>query len=119
MKKKLIILVEILVLIVFLRSDMAKYFLDDISGAITSAIDSLSGLPEKRELGKLRDSIESHSIDLSDAQRDYVAEITLTKDTLNRFYYLYCVNKDINPYIFGQNLVVTCGEIDRAGILKN
>jgi hypothetical protein len=119
MKKKLIILVEILVLIVFLRSDFAAYFLKDMRGALSNTMSSFSDLPEKRKLTKLRNLIESNGNPFSDAQKDYLIEITSTKDRLKRFYYLYCVNKDINPYIFGPNLSFTCREISRTSLLEN
>lgn len=117
MKKKLIILLEVLVLIVFLRSDFAAYFLDDMRQTLSHKMESLSELPEKRELNKFRNMIESSGHTFNDAQKDYLAKVTLTRDTLKRFYYLYCVNKDINPYIFGKNLAYTCSEINRTGIL--
>jgi hypothetical protein len=118
MKKKLIILIEILVLIVFLRSEFAAYFIEDMRLAISNKIEAISGLPEKRELSKLRETIGTHLVDLSEAQTNYLTEITTSNDTLKRFYYLYCVNKDINPYIFGQNLSYTCSQIDRSGVLE-
>jgi HEAT repeat protein len=118
MKKKLIILVEIVVLIVFLRSEFAAYFIEDIRVAITNKIDAISNLPEKRELSQLKETLDNQLSDLNEAQTGYLIDITSTNDKLKRFYYLYCVNKDINPYLFAENLTYTCTQINRSGILK-
>ena len=115
MKKKLVIFAEILVLIVFLRSDFAAYFLEDLRNATTDKIEAIAQMPEKRELQKLKDSIDPHIVNMNDAQKSYLSDVMENKDKLQRFYYLYCVNKDVNPYIFGANLVYFCGEINRMG----
>ena len=118
MKKKLIILVEIIVLIVFLRSEFAAYFIEDIRIAIANKIDAISNLPEKRELSELKETLETQLSDMNEAQLNYLAEITSTNDRLKRFYYLYCINKDINPYLYAENLSYVCGQINQSGILE-
>ncbi|TDF36567.1 hypothetical protein EYS14_17740 [Alteromonadaceae bacterium M269] len=119
MKKNLIILAEILVLFVFLRSDFAAYFLDDLRAATADKIEAIATMPERRELQKLRDSIRPHIANMNDAQKSYLEDVTENKDKLNRFYYLYCVNKDLNPYVYGANLVYFCGEVSRMGLVSS
>ncbi|MFT5283038.1 MAG: hypothetical protein ACI94Z_001873, partial [Yoonia sp.] len=51
-------------------------------------------------------------------QVDYVIEVTDSIEAIDRFYILYCVNKDKNPYIFGENLTKLCSEIEVSELLS-
>jgi hypothetical protein len=55
---------------------------------------------------------------LSDPQTEYLHKITSTKTELKNFNQHYCRAGDKNPYIYGTNLHLVCGEISRKGILR-
>ena len=119
MLRAFIILLEIVVLVMVLRSPFVQYFFSDIQQSLTDWMTELSMMEEKHELEELRASITPYLSDMREYQKDYVDEIIGDKAKLKSFHRLYCVAGDKNPYIYGVNLRYICSAIQRSRLLNS
>jgi len=110
MKKAVIVLLEIAILFIVLRSSFAQYLLNDMQQTVSGWFVSLSQVEEKQQLGSLNKTLAPHTRNLNKYQQEYLADITSDKFKLQKFYRLYCVEKDKNPYIYGPTLLFVCNE---------
>jgi hypothetical protein len=118
MRKFFIVLIQIIIVIVFLRSDFAQHFFGGTAKTIVGWYKSIIEVPERSKIIALRDSYMRNNMVLKTHQVDYVIEVTDSIEAIDRFYILYCVNKDKNPYIFGENLTKLCSEIEVSELLS-
>lgn len=110
MKKAVVVLLEIAILFIVLRSSFAQYLLNDMQQTVSDWFVSLSLVEEKQQLSTLNDTIAPHTQNLNPYQQEYLTDITSDKFKLQRFYQLYCIEKDKNPYIYGSTLLFVCNE---------
>jgi hypothetical protein len=114
-----IISFEILALIAMLRSPFIHYWFNDIHSDVANWMLEISLLAEKKELALFRQTIASHSQDFSESQREYLNNITSSKNSMDHFNRLYCQSNDKNPFLYGANLHYICSEIARSRLLKS
>lgn len=114
MLKFFVVVAEIVILTMSLRSSFAQYLLEDVQRGATELIADFSNKMDKTQLDGLRDSMSLHLINMKEFQQDYLNEVTTSKAQVNVFYRNYCENKDINPYINGANLILVCRSIESA-----
>ncbi len=107
----LIVLVEIAVLVMLLRTSFVQYLLEDIQQDVTEILTEISLKFEQTQLNDLRLTLQPHISGMRDFQKDYVMQITSSKAELKQFYVTYCEKKDINPYVNGANLSLVCHAI--------
>lgn len=119
MFRGLIILVEIVVLVVVLRSSFVQYLFSDIQKDISNWLIELSELPDKAELSALRGKVEPNIQAMKGFQKDYLNGVMDNRDSVNHFYQLYCVKGDKNPYIYGATLRYFCNEIQATKLLNS
>lgn len=117
MRKFIVISIQILLLVLFLRSSFAQHFFGDIAKELISWFESVSTMPERQKIMSLRDAYMRNNMALQSHQVDYVIEVTETAESINRFYTLYCINDDKNPYMFGANLKKFCADIADSELL--
>lgn len=91
----------------------------DVAGKLVSWYEQVVHVPERRKIISLRDGYMRNNLILKPHQVDYVFEVTESAESVNKFYQLYCINKDKNPYIFGANLRKFCTEIENSELLSN
>jgi hypothetical protein len=115
MWRTFVIFIEIVVLVVILRTSFVQYFLTDIQQTVSGWIESVVDIPEQQALGTLRERFFYNNMLLQPHQTDYVIEITQSKEKLESFNEFYCIIKDKNPFIYGLNLVRLCDQIKQAG----
>lgn len=118
MFRTFIVLLEIVVLVMVLRSPFVQYFFSDIQQSLTDWMTNLSMMEEKHKLEELRDAIAPYTSDMREYQKDYVLGITDNKESLKSFHRQYCVDGDKNPYIYGVNLRYICAAIQRSPLLS-
>ena len=109
-----VIAVEIILLVIILRSSVVQYFFSDIHQSLSDWMLEMSLVAEKQELKSLRDEISPITSNMKDYQRDYVEEVTSEKLRLKMFHQQYCVNGDKNPYVYGASLTSICRAIERS-----
>ena len=108
MWRALVIFIEVVILVVVLRTSFVQYFLSDIQQTVTGWIETVIEIPEQQALSSLREKYFYNNMSLQPHQMDYVLDITESKEKLESFRQFYCVKKDKNPFIYGQNLVRLC-----------
>ena len=114
-----VVTLEILALIIILRSALMQFWLSDMQTTTSQWMHGLSVTIDNQQLAKFRNEISDHVQNLSDPQTKYLQRITSTKTELNKFNQHYCRARDKNPFIYGTNLRFVCGEISRKGIPNN
>ena len=111
MWRALVIFIEVVILVVVLRTSFVQYFLSDIQQTVTGWIEVVIDIPEQQALSSLREKYFYNNMSLQPHQMDYVLDITESKEKLESFRQFYCIKKDKNPFIYGQNLVRLCEQI--------
>lgn len=119
MLRTLIIIVEIGVLLLLLRSSYVQYMFSDAQLTLTDWFMELSLAAEREELHELREEVKHVTSAMREYQQDYWDQVTSTKPQLRNFYRLYCIDGDKNPYIYGNNLRVVCQTIQGSSLLQD
>lgn len=117
MRKTIIIIIQILILIIFLRSSFAQHFFGDLADTLGEWYDNIVEVPERSKIIALRDRFMRNNMSLQPFQVDYILDVTDSVEKIDKFYDLYCIHDDKNPYVFGDNLVKLCNEIKRSELL--
>lgn len=117
MRKAFIIIIQIIILFLFLRSEFAQHFFGGVASTVVGWYEDLVSVPERSKIIALRDKFMRNNMSLKPHQVDYVIEITDSVDEIDRFYHLYCINKDKNPYIYGKNLSKLCSDMQSSELL--
>jgi len=118
MLRYVLVTFEILALIMILRSAFVQFWLSDMQTTTSQWMHGISMTIDNQQLAKFRNEMSAHFQDLNQSQTKYLYKITSTKTALKHFNQHYCRAGDKNPYIYGSNLRLVCGEISRKGILK-
>lgn len=117
MRKTIIIIIQVLILIMFLRSSFAQHFFGGVADTLVGWYDSIVEVPERSKIIALRDKFMRNNMSLQPYQVDYVIEVTDSVEGIDRFYDFYCVQEDKNPFINGINLAKLCKEIEESELL--
>lgn len=118
MIRSLIIVLEIALLVIVLRSSFVQYFLSDMQNTVSNWLTEVSMVAERHELDTLRESFYPHLMDVREYQMDYINDITSDKAKLENFHRQYCVKGDKNPFVYGANLNLMCSAIKRTKLIK-
>jgi hypothetical protein len=113
MLRSVVVTFEILALIMVLRSAFVQFWLSDMQTSTSQWMNNVSLIIDNQQLSNLRNEILAQVQDLTKQQTDYLNRITSTKTELKNFNQYYCHSGDKNPFIFGRNLNLVCGEISR------
>lgn len=113
-----IITAEIIVLVLVLRSPFVQYLFEDIQNSVSDWFISLSTLPEQRALESLRSDITTQLKPLKPYQQNYVEKITVSIDSVKRFYANYCEKDDINPNFSGTKRAQLCHTITQSSLMR-
>lgn len=112
MWRAFVIFIEVVILVVVLRTSFVQYFLSDIQQTVSGWIESVVDIPEQQSLATLRERFFYNNMALQPHQVDYVLDITESREKLESFRQFYCVKKDKNPFIYGHNLNRLCDQIE-------
>jgi len=113
-----IITAEIIVLVLILRSPFVQYLFEDVQNSVSDWFISLSTLPERRALEGLRSEITTQLKPLKAHQQNYVEKITVSTDSVKRFYANYCQTDDINPNFAGTKRAQLCHIITQSSLMR-
>ncbi|WP_416306663.1 hypothetical protein [Neptunicella sp. SCSIO 80796] len=113
MKKTFIIIIEIALLYLLLRSSFVQYLLSDMHRTLSDWMTEISQVQDRQTLDQLRGSMSMETRQFNEQQLDYFNKITYSTEQVLRFENLYCIKKDKNPFIYGPTLTHFCGEINR------
>ncbi|GGO66487.1 hypothetical protein [Bowmanella pacifica] len=113
MKRTFIIILEIALLVVVLRSSFVQYWLGDIQESLSNWMTEIAQTAERQELAALRDRVRPNIAAMNDYQKDYVMDMLSSRTKMEHFQLYYCINKDKNPFVYGATLLYLCSEIGR------
>lgn len=118
MFRALIVVLEVAVLIMLLRTSFVQYWLSDIQMTVSGWITAVAEIPEQTELARLKDRINPHVTSMSESQRQYLDTILENRASLQQFNRLYCIKGDLNPYIYGETLRAICNAARQSSLLN-
>jgi hypothetical protein len=117
MLRAFVVFIEVAALVILLRTSFVQYWLSDIQTSVSGWMISISEIPERQELGRMRDDLYPEITDMSESQIKYLDSILQNKASLKRFYKLYCINGDINPFVYGTALQQVCNTAQQSGLI--
>jgi hypothetical protein len=117
MKRGIIVFLEIALLVMFLQSSFAQYFLQDIQQKMANWMYEISSYADQHALSELRENMAPYTKDLSAQQRTYISELTQSVEKVEKFNSMYCVGDDKNPFVFGTTLTILCSQIQQSDLL--
>ena len=118
MRRFMVLLAEIGLIILIVRSPFAQHFLNEVRHKLTDTLYALERLPQQRLLQNLSEDIEKEMPHLKPYQREYLNSITQDSVHLSQFYRAYCVHDAINPNFFGQDRVNLCTKVSGSGLVS-
>ena len=119
MLKALIIVLEVALLIMLLRTSFVQYWLNDVQSSVAGWIEFVAEIPEQHELSAVKDKLQRQRENMSTSQQAYLDSILVNRLSLQKFYRLYCVKGDLNPFIFGANLRAVCNASRHSGLVHS
>ncbi|MBT0585325.1 hypothetical protein [Alteromonas oceanisediminis] len=117
MLRGIIVLIEVALLIILLRSPFVQYWLSDAQTTVSGWISHVATMPERQELDSLRERLAPQIANMSENQKAYLETVLSSKSSLIHFHRLYCQRQEINPYIFGATRTAVCQRIESSQVL--
>lgn len=118
MRKYLLFLLKVAFVLLVLRFLWAGDWFNYAATEIKSFYTRVVGTPEFRMLKELRQDFLHKNFALQDYQVDYVLEVTRSVEDLKKFHMRFCVEKQINPIIYGNQLNKFCTLINQTELLQ-
>jgi predicted PurR-regulated permease PerM len=112
------IIIEIILLIVVLRSSFVQYLIGDIQRELSNWMTEISQIAEQKQLESLQQTLKPQISIMRPYQKVYIDEIFASKASLKHFYSLYCLKDDRNPHIFGTTRTIFCKEIGKTDLIQ-
>lgn len=112
MKRFVVLILEIAVLVVILRSPFVQFWLSDIQNSLSELMMDIALAGERQMLSGLREKVAPHIANLKDYQKAYLEDGMSSRAKLEHFTLHYCQGGDKNPYIYGHTLTYLCSEIN-------
>lgn len=95
-----IIFIEIVLLVMILRSSFVQYMLSDVQAVVGDWFSDLSEAPSREMLASLKDEVAPMLVHLNDTQRSYILEgVISSSESVNQFYSYYCISDNLNPFL--------------------
>ena len=114
-----VVFIEIVLLVLFLRTAYVQYFLKDIQAEVSEWIAYLNDIPKNNMLDDLREQAAPWLDTLGETQATYVNSQVLTSAaSINRFYDHYCVKDDINPFLDAYQRRQFCHYLEDSPLLQ-
>ena len=117
MRKAIIIVIPVIIFVTFLSSSFAQHHIGNIAVNVADWFKRIIEVPERSKIIALRDDFMRNNMSLQPIQVDYVIEVTDSAKKVTRFYNNFCVERHMNPYIYGNNLKRLCIEIEDSELL--
>lgn len=113
MKRTFIVILEIALLVVILRSSFVQYWLGDMQDSLSDWMTEIASMAERQKLNELQERVRPHISAMNDYQKDYVMDVLSSRTKLEHFQRYYCIEQDKNPYVYGATLLYLCSEINK------
>jgi hypothetical protein len=113
-----LIAVGVIAVFLLVRAAFVSDFFTGVNNKVSGWVSAVLNVPERRLLTNLQDRFLRNNMSLQPHQTDYVYKVTGSIDSVKVFYQLYCVKGDKNPYLFGNNLMKFCSDIQISKVLE-
>ena len=113
MKKTFIILVEMAILYMVLRSPLTHYLFGGVHDTLSDWMLTVAEMPKQETLAEIRRSVDPDTNSFNERQLQYFRGVTSNSGEAIRFHTSYCVNGDKNPFIYGNTLYKLCHALNR------
>jgi len=110
-------IIGVILIVALFRTTAVQNIFGGASSTVSGWVTAILNAPDRARLMALQDKFLRNNMSLKPHQTDYVYEITGSIDKVRTFYRLYCVDKDKNPYLFGNNLMKFCSDIEQSDVL--
>lgn len=117
MYRWIVIISEITVLVMLLRSTFAQYLLSDVQLTVSGWIEEVATIPEKTELNRLNQAMTGQVETMRPFQQEYLSDVMRNKASIRHFHKYYCQNDDKNPFVNGASLHFFCTKIEDTELL--
>jgi len=117
MKRGFKILLCLAVIAALLDTSPARYFMGETRQQIDNWYINFNDFEQYQGLMQLREELQPHWVTLSDAQKKYINELVANTENMRRFNTYYCINGDINPYVYGKTLKLICQHLSDGQLL--
>lgn len=107
MKKWLLIFIILFILANPKLNILPVQYQVDVIQAINEQITALQSPKQRRNI-KVKQELDSISHYFSQSEKDYLNALVENRQSLLDFYRNYCLQKDFNPILYGDNLAKTC-----------
>ena len=117
MFRSFVVIAEIIVLTIVLRSSFVQYLFADAQNTVSNWLIEIAEIPDRAELAKLNEQVAPNFQAMRPYQKDYLDGVMQSRTGVNQFYDLYCIKGDKNPYISGASLRYFCTSIQKTQLL--
>lgn len=118
MLRYLIVFIEILILVLVLRTSYAQNVLLSTQVSFTSWLSGVTETVDKLAMSELHSALAAVMKNMRPYEIEYIDGLLSDKARLAAFHSMYCIQGDKNPYVYGDNLVEMCHKIKLSGILE-
>ncbi|NVK54481.1 MAG: hypothetical protein HWE26_02605 [Alteromonadaceae bacterium] len=109
--------IEIAILVVVLQLPFVQSLFADVQQTMSDWMTEIALREEREQLAEIKQDIAAQYSVMRLYQQEYVDTVLSTRAQTLYFYNAYCVDDDINPYIYGATLASMCSAIDASAIL--
>ncbi len=117
MFRTLVLVIEISILVVVLQLPFVQSLFADFQVSLSNWMTEIALREERAQLADIKKGIAVQYSAMRPYQQEYVDSVLSTRAQTLYFYKAYCINDDINPYVYGATLASMCSEIDESAIL--
>lgn len=111
-------LIACLVFIMVLTNTQTQHAIKSTQQTLSNWISTAAKVPDISKLNILREEFLHNNLSLQPHQTDYISEITSSVEELRKYYFLYCVKGDKNPFIYGANKAKLCEQIKQSSLIE-
>ncbi|MDC8829962.1 hypothetical protein [Alteromonas gilva] len=117
MFRSVVLIIEISILVVVLQLPFVQSLFADVQVSLSDWMTEIAMREERAQLADIKKGIAAQYSAMRPYQQEYVDSVLSTRAQTMYFYHAYCINNDINPYVYGATLASMCTEIDSSAIL--
>ncbi len=111
--------IEIAILVVVLQLPFVQSLFTDVQLSLSEWMTEIAMREERAQLAGIKTGIAAQYSAMRPYQQEYVDSVLSSRSQTLYFFNAYCIDDDINPYVYGATLTSMCSAIDANGILRS
>lgn len=118
MKSRFILFLVFCVVFALLQIPVIHQFFMNVQTEVVAWLSDAEKYRENKELEALRAVSKITFPELNSSQLAYLEDVTSSTEKLQKFYQLYCIGDDKNPFIYGVKMNYFCEQVALSGLLQ-